>query len=533
MHEEGPPRCLKSWSPHEGKPLSSLLWLDDHTNPSPDSRFWKFVITGCTANSELKVWCSSSWTCLQTIKFKRPESDEDLGVRLKAVLDPTAQFLVLSDIDARLIFVLNIVQTETRAEVISVGEFASPTAVLSLSCESAGLRTVKQTTEGMEVVTEEEDLEDLEPEEKTEKTVVKLFFVQPKSLQECYIIFDNAATGSLSVSLTSADVNTGAPAPVMESQTSPTTAPVSAPPPVLTPLKSPVPPAPMGSSSPRSQLPLLPTIPGLAEAASKISLLSPDQFQSAPVPVKKEPVLNIKQEPIFSGHSSPESREVADILDDCVEFKTEESNDENEEEEEEEPVTKFRDLKITPPSAVKFPTPPSPPSINNNATSLSTSTVVVNTDDMERRLEALIQSKMDRLESRSRKDNQALMERMDDLFVTLSSNVNRKVEETVTSEIRKTLPLVVKKGMDVLEKDLTHKLSGIDVRVAKELSSGQSKDLIGRAVANSMIQLVETSYKQAFANQVTGMERAFGAMLRQINEQFLAGTREYEGALAR
>ena len=128
MHEEGPPRCLKSWSPHEGKPLSSLLWLDDHTNPSPDSRFWKFVITGCTANSELKVWCSSSWTCLQTIKFKRPESDEDLGVRLKAVLDPTAQFLVLSDIDARLIFVLNIVQTETRAEVISVGEFASPTA---------------------------------------------------------------------------------------------------------------------------------------------------------------------------------------------------------------------------------------------------------------------------------------------------------------------------------------------------------------------------------------------------------------------
>ena len=119
MHEEGPPRCLKSWLPHGGSPLSCLLWLDDHTDSAPDKSFWKFVITGTSHNSELKVWCSSSWTCLQTIKLQRPPSEDgDTKIRMKAVLDPTARFLILSDIDARLVYVLNINQTEESAEVI-------------------------------------------------------------------------------------------------------------------------------------------------------------------------------------------------------------------------------------------------------------------------------------------------------------------------------------------------------------------------------------------------------------------------------
>lgn len=31
--------------------------------------FWRFLITGADQNQELKVWCTVSWTCLQTIRL--------------------------------------------------------------------------------------------------------------------------------------------------------------------------------------------------------------------------------------------------------------------------------------------------------------------------------------------------------------------------------------------------------------------------------------------------------------------------------
>ena len=90
-------------------------------------------------------------------------------------------------------------------KVVSIAEFASPSSILSLSCVSAGLRTVTITTEGVEVSTEDEDnLDNHEVEgDRKEKTVVKLYIVQPKSLQECSIIYDNPinTNKSLSVSI--------------------------------------------------------------------------------------------------------------------------------------------------------------------------------------------------------------------------------------------------------------------------------------------------------------------------------------------
>ena len=514
MPDEGPPRCLKSWTPHQGAALSSLLWLDDHISSSPDTRFWKFVITGCNYNSELKVWCSTSWTCLQTIKFQRPDTDQDhtnLPLRLKAVLDPTAKFLILSDIDARLLYILNVNQTDDKAEILSVAEFACPTPILSLSCVSAGLRNVQMTTEGVEVADDEtgDNLNEAAGDKK-EKTVVKMYFVQPKSLQECSIIYDNATDNNRSLSVSMSDDMSDIAS--LAIKTSPAPAAMSP--------KTPG--APAGASSPRAQLPKLPSIPGLAEAASKISLLSPEQFQSPPVSVKQEQVS-------FSGNSSP-SREVAGILDDCVQYNNDIEDVDDEEEEVEEEETAYPDIKsikTSPPAhntSIKFPTPPPV-------------TSTLNSDDLEKRLELMIQKRMEKMEKtmdlRAVKDNQKVIDRIDDLFVTLSANVNRKVEETVTAEIKRTLPNLVKKSFDGVEKEVHNKLSGLETKVAKELSSGQSRDLIGRAVANSVSGLVETSYKQAFANQVTGMERAFSAMLRQINDQFQAGTREYEAALGR
>ena len=521
-HEEGPPRCLKSWSPHGDAPLSCLLWLDDHTSSNPDTRFWKFVITGCSFNSELKVWCSSSWTCLQTIKFQRPQGS-GTGIKLKAVLDPTATFLILSDIDAMLLYVLNIHQNEDRAQVVSVGEFASPASILSLSCVSAGLRSVKQTTEGVEVSTDPEDRTDnIEAGDKRmEKTVVRLYMIQPKSLQECSIIYDNAPAnpGSLSVSMSEPDLSLPSLGDISTPmiQTSPVVA-ASAPPQSLPP-----------SSSPRSHLPVLPDLATAASKMSQISLLSPEQFSSA---APAMPPVSVKTEPAdrFSGNSSP-SREVAGILDDCVQFETNEEENEEEEEESEE-VTTFQGVKSSPKphnttlTSIKFPTPPAPPAV-----------VLAPGHEMGDKLESMLDSRLDmmekRMEARARKDNQAVRQRIDELFVTLSASVNTKIEETVGTEIKRSLPVLVKKSLDGIHKDMNQKISGLENKVVKELTSGQSKDMISRAVVKNVSELVDASFKKAFANQMSGMENAFRVVLSQINDQFLAGTKEYEASLRR
>ena len=190
LHEEGPPRCLHQWSPHGGKPLSCIFFLDDHTDHQPDVQFWKYAVTGCSLNTELKVWSCESWTCLQTISFNR--EGEEIGARLKADLDPRARYLVLADIDKCLVFVLSVAQgLEEGAGVVSVAEFATPSPFLSFSCLSAGKRTVKQTPEGLEVSVEEDQIE---INDRKDKTVVRLHIVQPKSLQECSIIYDDAVS---------------------------------------------------------------------------------------------------------------------------------------------------------------------------------------------------------------------------------------------------------------------------------------------------------------------------------------------------
>jgi len=511
-HEDGPPRCLKTWSPHgPGAPLSSLLWLDDHTSLSPETTFWKFAITGSCFNSELKVWCASTWTCLQTIKFQRPQTESSVGLKLKAVLDPTAKFLILSDIDAMLVYVLNLRQTEERAMVVSVGEFASPAGILSLSCEFSGLRMVKQTTEGVEVSTDSND----EDDKKMEKTVVKLFIIHAKSLQECSIIYDNAPA-----SPGSQEPDLVPPPPVLGDlsssmiQASPDSV-ASAPPQ-----------SPPAASSPRP--PIL--LPDLAAAASKISLLSPEQFKAAvPTPslVKPDPILT------FSGNSSP-SREVAGILDDCVKFETPDEEENEEEEEEVSTTLTFQGVKASPKpvntSSIKFPTPPAPPALVHANVSQD--------PELMERLETLMVTKLEQMEKRSearaRKDNQAIRQRFDELFMTLSASVSNTIEETVGNEIKRSLPYLVKTSLDGIHKDMNQKINGLETKVVKELTlSGQSKDTISRAVVKNVSEMVDTSFKQAFTQQVAGMERAFGAMLRQVNDQFLAGTREYEATFNR
>ncbi|XP_046413774.1 enhancer of mRNA-decapping protein 4 [Neodiprion fabricii] len=175
------PRCLHQWKPHGGRPISSLFFLDDHKSYQPEAQFWRFAVTGCDNNSELKVWSCESWTCLQTIKFAPLNGKTPV---LKAGLDLSAGYLLLSDIYNKVLYVLSLAKdsSDALACVNTISEFLLPYPILSFGIVDAGQRRVRPTGESLE------DLCPLE-DETEDQLVVRMYLVQPKSLQECHIAF--------------------------------------------------------------------------------------------------------------------------------------------------------------------------------------------------------------------------------------------------------------------------------------------------------------------------------------------------------
>ncbi|KAF5303415.1 hypothetical protein FQA39_LY19032 [Lamprigera yunnana] len=110
------------------------------------SRFWKISIT-CRSyyNAELKIWSCESWTCLQSLSFVPNPNSLTPQLFLKARLDMTGQYLLLSDINNRIIY-------------------TSSSDDLCL-CEAN------------------------EDETNISAVVIKMYVVQPKRLQECNITF--------------------------------------------------------------------------------------------------------------------------------------------------------------------------------------------------------------------------------------------------------------------------------------------------------------------------------------------------------
>ncbi|CAF1247376.1 unnamed protein product [Rotaria sordida] len=127
-------RCLHLWIPHEGRSISSLFFLDDHKNLTQDTQLWRYAISGCDQNRELKVWSCTNWSCLQIIRFQysfidsvfHPPSQIPI---FKASIDLTSRFLVLSDINRNSMYVLTIYQDaeNNRAHFSSINAFNSIT----------------------------------------------------------------------------------------------------------------------------------------------------------------------------------------------------------------------------------------------------------------------------------------------------------------------------------------------------------------------------------------------------------------------
>uniref|UniRef100_A0A8D3E900 Enhancer of mRNA-decapping protein 4 n=1 Tax=Scophthalmus maximus TaxID=52904 RepID=A0A8D3E900_SCOMX len=135
------PRCLHELRPHGGRPLSCLLFCDNHKRQDPDVPFWRFLITGADQNQELKMWCTVSWTCLQTIRFSPDPFNSSALPSLKASLDLAAEYLILTDVQRKVLYVMELGQDLDRgkASFTAVSEFLLTHPVLSF-----GVRDVTQ-----------------------------------------------------------------------------------------------------------------------------------------------------------------------------------------------------------------------------------------------------------------------------------------------------------------------------------------------------------------------------------------------------
>ncbi|XP_070616456.1 enhancer of mRNA-decapping protein 4 isoform X4 [Erythrolamprus reginae] len=194
--QDEPSRCLHEWKPHEGRPLSCLLFCDNHKKQDPEVPFWRFLVTGADQNRELKMWCTVSWTCLQTIQFS-PDIFSSVSVppSLKACLDLSAEYLILSDVQRKVLYVMELVQNqeEGKAYFSSISEFLLTHPVLSFGIQMVNRCRLRHT----EVLSGEEESDGISAEGaqgsgasgSAAGVLIKLFCVHTKALQDVQIRF--------------------------------------------------------------------------------------------------------------------------------------------------------------------------------------------------------------------------------------------------------------------------------------------------------------------------------------------------------
>uniref|UniRef100_W5MIA3 Enhancer of mRNA-decapping protein 4 n=1 Tax=Lepisosteus oculatus TaxID=7918 RepID=W5MIA3_LEPOC len=190
---QGQPRCLHEWKPHNGKPLSCLLFCDNHKKQDPDVPFWRFLVTGAEQNRELKMWCTVSWTCLQTVRFSPDPFNSSVLPSLKASLDLSAEYLILSDVQRKVLYVMELLQDQEkgRASFTAISEFLLTNPVLSFGIQDVSRSRLRHT----EVLPPEEESESMTsegsqgPVESKAGVQIKLYCVHTKSLQDVQIWF--------------------------------------------------------------------------------------------------------------------------------------------------------------------------------------------------------------------------------------------------------------------------------------------------------------------------------------------------------
>ena len=113
---------------------------------------------------------------------------------------------------------------------------------------------------------------------------------------------------------------------------------------------------------------------------------------------------------------------------------------------------------------------------------------------IEKRLEDAMMKRMHQIEQRlDEVARQRRKEQTDMVVSALTGSIIKKMEQIVSQEMKKMLPGLVSRGMDGMERDMVTKLGGLENRLAKELASSQSREVIGHAVAKGVTKMVDGS----------------------------------------
>ncbi|XP_060932302.1 enhancer of mRNA-decapping protein 4 isoform X2 [Limanda limanda] len=207
------PRCLHELQPHGGRPLSCLLFCDNHKRQDPEVPFWRFLITGADQNQELKLWCTVSWTCLQTIRFSPDPFNSSALPSLKASLDLAAEYLILTDVQRKVLYVMELRQDmeKGKATFTAVSEFLLTHPVLSFGVRDVAHSRLQHT----EVLPAEDESESMTtegiqgPTESKSGIQIKLYCVHTKTLQDVQIWFQPNARSNSALFLPHSDSQDG------------------------------------------------------------------------------------------------------------------------------------------------------------------------------------------------------------------------------------------------------------------------------------------------------------------------------------
>ncbi|XP_066583483.1 enhancer of mRNA-decapping protein 4 [Prorops nasuta] len=571
------PRCLHQWKPHNGKPISCLFFLDDHKNCMPDVQFWRFAVTGCDNNSEIKIWSCELWTCLQTIKFGPNPTTGKIPV-LKAGLDLSAGYLLLSDIYSKVLYILNLSKDggEAVARVSTISEFLLPNPILSFGIVDAGPRKIRPSGES---------LEDLCPfdEDSEEQLLIRMYVVQPKSLQECHIAFKPAVQASkncLIETITHDSLDYSEDMPEIGSGNH----------------------NGIADNNGEEDGSLSATLESSPNHNAGLNLMTPDAFSS---PAKKEsneldsnraspelgdvlttspsmakavqalntadPPLTtneVEDHPPISGGSSP-SREVREILslktedEQKVDIKTEKTPGEGWHN---IPMVLLKESVHAMQEGSDF-RDGGDSEVQRKSTEKDSSTVTdVDSNWQTAKLKTELMNKLDsiagviqvqrtemrelRAEVNRLRQETPLNTKIDSSFAQISSRLNTLLERAQYRQANRLLDF-----MNVLEPKLQENIEKIMPRIVEEtvmsmkhqirldveqinsvlkenltqlVSSSQVKDNFSKTISQAAKPALDTAFKDAFTNVLLpGMEKACQTMFRQVQDAFVRGTREY------
>uniref|UniRef100_A0A336M137 CSON006973 protein n=1 Tax=Culicoides sonorensis TaxID=179676 RepID=A0A336M137_CULSO len=194
---DGPPRRLHEWKPHDGKAVKKILFLDNLKQNTTDEPLWKNAVTYSEELQEIKLWCCETWNCIQCITF---QNIRDIPFHLNIGIDKTASYLILSDMNTQQVYAFCIEKCnlEEKTSFKTVIRFPVSSPILSFDIVYASLQRYKSSLCDTYFG---QDIDEYDDETCPVLCILKMFIVQPKSVQECNFLYCPSSTKSLNINI--------------------------------------------------------------------------------------------------------------------------------------------------------------------------------------------------------------------------------------------------------------------------------------------------------------------------------------------